>query len=107
MSEAAVSAVYALAEFNKILREEMDRPVKISVPVGPLDPKKLKIEVVRNYNTGKFEAVAFYMYGKNRRDRRLIKLGEVFEDYSEADKRARWIRRQVKHGQMIIEMPEV
>ena len=107
MNSAAVSTINALAEFNKILREEMDKPVKISVPVGPLDPSKIKIEVVRNYNSGNFEVVAFYVYGKSSRNRRLIKLGREHEDCIEAEKDARWVRRQVRCGQMIIEMPGV
>ena len=102
------SAAGTLADINKIIREEINKPVNIPIPTGPLDPEKIKIEVIRNHNTGKFEAVAFYMYGKNNKNRRLIKLvDEDFDDYAGADKKARWLRRQVRHGQMIVEFPGV
>jgi len=103
MSNAA-----AMKHISKILREEANKPVNISIPTGPLDPEKIKIEVVRNHNSGKFEAVAFYLYGKNNKNRRLIKLDDDdFDSYTEADKKARWLRRQVRHGQMIVEWPGV
>jgi len=102
------STAVTLADINKTLRKEMDKPIKIPIPTGPLNPEKIKIEVVRNHNTGRFEAVAFYLYGKNNKNRRLIKLiDEDFDDYSGADKKARWLRRQVRYGQMIVEWPEV
>ena len=103
-----MSGADTLADINKILREEMNKPLKLAIPTGPLDPEKIKIEVIRNHNTGKFEAVAFYLYGKNNKNRRLIKLvDEDFDDYAGADKMARWLRRQVRHGQMIVEWPGI
>ena len=104
MSAAMLSAIEAMKDFNSILRAEIDKPVKISLPKGPLDPEKIKITAVKNYNSGNHEAVAFYVDGRNRR---LIKLGEIFETEKEAKAAARRIGREVKSGKRVLQFPEV
>ena len=103
MSEAFLSMLESLKEFNQVMRE-VDKQDEMSLPTGPIDPENLNIMAVKVYRSRKYEAVAFYISGETRK---LIKLDEVYDTKKDALAATKRIAKEVKSGMRIIEFPEV
>ena len=91
MSSVAVSAVFAMTEFNKTLRKSLEVPKK---PVKKVDGRRIRVKIC-DVLTG-YKLAAIY---RNK----MYFLEELYGSYMEAQEAVKGARQKIKQGKIAFE----